>query len=204
MIRKSTLALVILAVAAAWPVFAGDDKIEVTPFVGYRFGGQFENFSTGQTYTLNSSESYGFTVDVPTSDETKVEVLLSRQPSELDVDGLLGADKITVDMTYYHVGALYQPSDNEKMQPFVGVTLGATHMKPHYPDTSSTTNFSINFTGGVKFHFSEHVGVRLDGRLLATFTSGNAAVFCGSGCSFGFSGSAIWQMEGTAGLILAF
>ena len=204
MIRKSVLALVILALAAAWPAFAGDDKIEVTPFYGYRFGGQFENYNTGEKYTLSSSASYGFTVDVPTSDETKVEVLYSRQATDLDVNGLNGKEQITVDMTYYHVGALYQPSDDEKVQPFVGFTIGATHMKPHTPDTSSETAFSFNITGGVKFHFSERIGIRLDGRLLGTIVNGSGAVFCGGGCSFGFAGSGIWQGEATAGLIVAF
>ena len=198
------MVLTILAIGLSSPVFAGDDKIELTPFVGYRFGGGFENYYTGTKYSLDSAESYGFTFDFPTSDETKVELMFSRQPTDLDVDGFNNTDKITVDMTYYHVGAIYQPSDDEKVQPFVGVTIGATHMKPHYPDTSSETNFSMNFTGGVKFHFSEHVGIRLDGRILATFVNGNAAIFCGGGCSFGYAGNAIWQGEATAGLILAF
>ena len=204
MVRRLILALVVLAVAFSWPVFAGDDKIEFTPFIGYRFGGDFENYSTGQKYSLDSAESYGFTLDFPTSDETKVELMFSRQPTDLKVDGYLGTERITVDMTYYHVGALYQPSDDEKLQPFVGVTIGATHMKPHVPDTSSETKFSINFTGGVKFHFSEHIGVRLDGRILATIVNGSGGIFCAGGCVFAVGGNALWQGEATAGLIIAF
>ncbi len=205
MIRKSIFALTVLALAVSWPAVAGDDKIELTPFIGYRFGGEFENYFTGDEYNVSSAESYGATFDYPTSDETKVEVLFSRQPTELRTGGNFGTDAISLDMTYYHVGALYQPSDNEKVQPFVGGTLGATHMKPHFPDTSSETSFSLSFTGGVKLNFSEHIGIRLDGRLYATFVNSNSAIFCGGGgCTFGFGGNAIWQGEATAGLIIAF
>jgi len=205
MIRRSILALSILAIALSGPVMAGDDKIEITPFIGYRFGGEFSNYNTRQDYSLASAQSYGFSFNYPTSDETKIEVLASRQPTDLKTSGDFGTDRISVDLTYYQVGAIYQPSDNEKVQPFVGATLGATHIKPDYPDTSSETEFSMTFTGGVKLHFNDHLGIRLDGRLFATFVNTNSAIFCGGGgCSFGFGGNALWQGEATAGLIIAF
>lgn len=205
MIHRSILALAVLVISVCGPLLAGDEKIELTPFIGYRFGGEFENYSTRQEYSLASAESYGFTFDFPTSDETKIELLVSRQPTDIKTSGDLGTQRISVDMTYYQVGALYQPSDDEKVQPFVGATIGATHMKPDYPDTNSETEFSMTFVGGVKLHLSEHIGIRLDGRLFATFVNTNSAIFCGGGgCTFGFGGNALWQGEATAGLIIAF
>ena len=79
MIRKSILALAVLMISVCGPLLAGDEKIELTPFIGYRFGGEFENYYTGQEYSVSSAESYGFTFDFPTSDETKIELLVSRQ-----------------------------------------------------------------------------------------------------------------------------
>ena len=56
---------------------------------------------------------------------------------------------------------------------------------------------------GVKVMPSERVGLRLQIRAWGTFVDSGAAIGCGTGgCAFGFSGSALWQGEATAGLIL--
>jgi hypothetical protein len=39
MILKATLALAILALGNSWPASAGDERKEITPFIGHRFGG---------------------------------------------------------------------------------------------------------------------------------------------------------------------
>ena len=209
MLRKSTVIFALLALAASWPAWAGDDKKEVTPFIGYRFGGNFENFTTGQNYDVDSSESYGLTFDFPVDDEVKLELLYSRQDTEIETSGYLGAERVPIDLEYYHVGAVYQPGLDDRLQPFVGGTLGATYMNPRGENLGSETRFSLSIGGGAKLFFSDHVGLRLEGRFYATFVNGGGSVFCsggsgGGGCSFGFSGNALWQAEGNLGLIIGF
>ncbi len=39
-------------------------KVDITPFIGFRAGGSFENFETGNSLRLDDSGSYGLTIDV--------------------------------------------------------------------------------------------------------------------------------------------
>ncbi len=50
-----------------------------------------------------------------------------------------------------------------------------------------------------------HIGVRLDGRIYSTFVSSSSAIACGPvGCVLAFSGSVLWQVEATVGLVIRF
>jgi hypothetical protein len=58
--------------------------------------------------------------------------------------------------------------------------------------------------GGLLYHVSDRVGIRLEARGWYTFTESGAAVFCSGGCVVAFSGSGFGQVELTTGLQLSF
>jgi hypothetical protein len=203
--QRLAAVLALVLVLTAIPAAAGDDRRELTPFIGYRFGGEFHNVFTGQQYEVNSSEVWGISFDFPVGEVAKIEVLYSRQDTEIKTNGFLGAQQLPIDLEYWHVGGLFQPGDDEDLQPFVVFTIGGTHVAPESTDFSSETRFSFSFGGGGKFFFGEHIGLRLEGRIYGTVVDGGGAAFCGTGgCSFGFSGNVLWQAEASLGVIFAF
>jgi opacity protein-like surface antigen len=184
----------------------GQEATELTPFLGLRFGGGFESLSTGDSFDVGGSASYGLIFDRPLSKETTFEFVWSLQDTELDGSG---ADtdvpsRIPLDVHYFHFGATYSPGEPRKRRGFAVMTAGATYFDPG-GDFGSETRFSVAAGGGAKFKLSERLRLRVEGRGYLTFVDGSAAVFCtgggaGGGCAFSFVGDAFVQGEINVGL----
>jgi hypothetical protein len=88
-----------------------------------------------------------------------------------------------------------------------GGTLGATIFSADDAGHSyEEWRFSMILEAGVKFRVHQHFGLRLRGRMLATFLTDDSAMFCGNnvGCAFVYSGTAVLQGEVGGGAYLAF
>jgi hypothetical protein len=199
-----------LLVALFPPPTAAGEKVEVIPFLGYRFGGSLTAAQTGESYNLDSSASYGLVVDIPLGDGTSMlELLWSRQDTEVRTGSIFEeADRFGLLIDSYQVGVVHE-LDDQQVRPFVTASLGATRFAVDRGSVSDSTVFSFTAGGGAKILFGEHVGIRLDGRLYAPFVSGSAGVVCGGGggggsCFLSFNGTVLWQIEATAGLIVVF
>ena len=62
-----------LLILSLVPAFAGAQQsaVEVTPFVGYRFGGTFENEEETARYELEDSASFGLLVNLSHDSNTQ-------------------------------------------------------------------------------------------------------------------------------------
>jgi hypothetical protein len=187
---------------------AAETKYELTPFVGYRAGGEFEDFLLGTDLEINQSSSYGLILDIPLGGGSQLEILWSRQSTELDAGGpLVSQPLFDIDIDYLHVGGVYNWGyEEDKIRPFLLGTLGVTILSPEPSSLDSETNFSAGFGGGVKVFASDHIGFRFEGRGYLTFLdSTGSGVFCGpSGCLVAVSSDVLGQFEGRAGLIITF
>jgi len=210
MFRRLLPALAVLI--AVLPATAlAQEAPELTPFLGFRFGGSVESLSSGESFNVSESASYGLVFDYPLSRETTVEFLWSLQDTEVDgsrADGS-GPSRFPLDIHYFHVGATYSPGEPRKKRGFVVITVGATHFNPEEGGFGSETRFSVAAGGGVKLKLSERLGLRIEGRGYLTFVNGSSAVFCtgggaGGGCAFSFAGDAFVQGEIDVGLSIAF
>ena len=180
-------------------------NFEVTPFAGYRFGGDFQDSGTGFGLDINDSESYGVVLGINTSPETQIEFMYSHQPTEIKPTGTFSPTSLTdLDMDYYHLGGSYIWNPKRDLRPFIQASLGATHLNPDRAGLGSETRFSFGFGGGVKYFITKHIGLRLDGRALATVLNSNSAIFCSGGCTVRVQGSTLWQFEAGLGVIFAF
>jgi hypothetical protein len=182
------------------------DILEITPFYGYRFGGEFEDADTGVEYDIRDSPCWGGILDVRWSKVTQLEFYYSRQETELKSDDdLFGSTKLfDLDVDYYHVGGTVIIPYGQ-WQPFVAATLGATHLAPDAPDTDSLTEFSLGLGGGVRFFPTEHLGLYLAGRGFLTFMEGDVAFRSKSGAAtVVIHSDGFWQFELQAGLVFAF
>jgi hypothetical protein len=185
------------------PSFASAQVLEVTPFVGYRFGGDLYEVSTGAALDIDGASTLGGTVDISVGTGTFVSVLYSHQGTRLDVtDAWTGAVRdVTLAIDHWHVGAT-QELDDGRVRPIIFGSAGLTRFGSA---GDAETRFSLAAGGGVKVMPSRRVGVRFDGRVYAVFVDGRSGGVCSSGtCLINFNVSMAWQAEFTAGVVLAF
>ena len=200
-------AMALLAAFLPLPAIGGD--LEITPFAGYTWGGQFSDSVTGNTLKVDETANYGVMVDVKQDEQAQIELYFSRQATQLKADrGLFtGNPLFDLDIEYYHIGGTYSPDSDDfgKAKPFVVGTLGATHMVPQGPGLDALTKFSLSLGGGVKLYATDRVGLRLEGRWFGTLFNGSGSAFCTSGtCAIHVQGDLFSQFVANAGLIIAF
>lgn len=205
--RRTLFALALAALAA--PALAdGAYRFELTPQVQYRFGGTLsgeDSAISSVDLDVNDGEGFGVTFDIPLSRSLQLELLASRQATELRFDeGLFGgtADVADIDITYLHAGILFQ-GGNRDVSPFFVASAGATRLDPDVPGADSETRFSVSLGGGVKVFFNEHVGMRFEGRGFWTAVGDNNNQCDRYSCWDDYNDNDLTQGVASAGLIVA-
>ena len=139
----------------------------------------------------------------------QLELIANRQDTELGFDeGLFGGTIDVADMTiaYYHVGMLFQTTDNDVV-PFFVASAGVIRLDPDVPGADSEERFSMSLGGGVKVLFNEHFGLRFEGRgyftLIDDYDSGCYDDDYCCDCGYYDSGTSLSQGEASVGMIFA-
>ena len=184
---------------------AAAQKVEITPFVGYQFGGWFtDHYDDRGTFDeVQDSETFGLILDFSINRRAQIEVLYESQETELEA-GLFHdrSPRVDLDLEYFHVGFLWQWLPSDEVRPFVVGSLGVANLE--LAGGRDQTQFSTSVGGGVKLFFNDRVGARFEGRLYNALIDDDDA-FCHSDACFGFyDTSLLFQFELKAGLILAF
>ncbi len=204
--RRLLLMVLLVPPAATADVLRG---IELTPFVGYRLGGEFErpDGGTGPGLELDEASAWGLVVNWPSVDNTEWEIYLSRQSTRLEPDGEVPSGTPLpgdLDVTYLQVGGTYW-FEGERARPYIVATLGASRFAPDDSALDAETFFAFGIGGGYKLAPTSRIGARLEGRLFGSVIDSDESIFCSSsavasGCLIAVSGSMLWQWEVTAGL----
>ncbi len=166
--------IVLTLVLVLSPLAAGAQSIELTPTFGYRWGGELSASSNelfDRDMDVENGSSYGLSLGILVGRHSQIELFASRQETRFGEERLFAppADGIDVDVTYYHVGYLYQWTPG-RVNPYVTASLGVTSLDPDVPGLSSEEKVSFSLGGGLKVMASRHVGFRLDGRFFWTDT----------------------------------
>lgn len=206
--RRLAFALA-LALAAA-PALAQDSyRFELTPQAQFRWGGELagENSAISDfDLDVNEGEAFGLTFDIPLSSNIQLELLASRQSTDLRFDeGIFGDDATVadIDIAYYHVGVLFQGGSREVV-PFFVASAGATNLDPDVPGASSETRFSLSLGGGVKVFFTDNIGMRFEGRGFWTAIDSDGDSDCRHRCDWDDYGyDDLNQGTASVGLIFA-
>jgi hypothetical protein len=205
-IRSAALRLVVLvACLQASTAIASAQGLEVTPFGGYRFGGDFFELLTQQRLDLDGAPAFGVAVDVPTPTGVQFEALFTHQDAHVTVPDYPFGTPVRWNMTveHYQAGGL-QEFDGGRVRPFLTGMLGLTR---YAANGDNEVRFSLGAGGGVKLFPWDHVGLRLNSQVFATFVDADAGAFaCGpvGTCLVAFHADVLWQMEFTAGLVVKF
>jgi hypothetical protein len=183
---------------------ASQQRAEIAPFGGYRFGGDFFEQVTNQPVDVDGAPVVGAVFNVPLHDGLYVEGLFSHQQARFTVPALAGRPSTRWRMTVQHfqAGGL-QEFGYGRARPFLTGLLGLTH---YAAAGDHEVRFTVGAGGGVKLLPTSPIGVRLDGRLFATFASAEGrAIACSPGiCLFAFDADILWGAEFTAGLLIRF
>ena len=151
-------------------------RVEVTPSVGYRWGGAItlQGDRANDKVDFDGAVSWGATVDVTLHDNIQAEFLYSRQEdTALTLFGRRGqvTDLGNAAIDVYHGGVVFVLLDPEnRIRPFFVLTAGATSISPEEGDR--VTRFAGGGRGrseGV-FH-RQHRAARRAARLYGPFRS---------------------------------
>lgn len=205
----SLLIPVILCLATTAAAQERPPQFELTPIVGYRIGGDFEDAETGADFDLDDSNAFGLVLNIHAKPEGQWEILYAHQSTEVDTDAsIANVPSIDLDVQYLQLGGTYL-FDGNTVQPFIALTLGVTNFDPQFADLDSENYFSASFGAGIKLNPTGRLGVRLEGRVYSTFLESDSKIFCSSNfgvgeCLIEASGTTLNQWEARAGLIIRF
>ena len=203
--RHTTGALLALA-ATVFLAIAPARAVELTPMVGYQWGGTLQ-YPNGDVH-INAAMSYGGAIGATVEPGTFVEVGYMYQGSKL-----IGRPRTGPDITFLDLGTHYLQLSGirylreSRATPYVIGGLGMTVFDPHssqYGDFDSQTMFSMSLGGGLHVDMGSRVALRLQSRLLIpiNFASGGLYFGTGGGGVSVSGGTALPQGDATLGLAL--
>jgi hypothetical protein len=196
-------ALLLVALCAPLPGASADaGEIELQPFFGLQYGGGYIS-AAGVPHSFDESLDYGATLDIALAPSWKLELLFSRQETELEPP--TGGPRFPQVVERYMVG-IQEEHETDGPFAFFGVALlGATRLVPGLSGIDSELRFAAGLGLGTKVPARSRFALRLEARGFYTVVDSGGAVFCTNGnCLFRFSGSGIWQGDVTAGVVLRF
>jgi hypothetical protein len=185
-------------------------RAELTPYIGYRIGGQFDLENpppdTNSSADLQDGSDWGVDLGIYRDRNSFYEILYSHQSTGLDTSdpALKGVD---VAVEYLQAGGTLLFTDNEHYVPYLSLTIGATRFDAG-GSYGSETKFSGSLGGGVRFPFGGHFAATLGARAYYTVVNSDTQFFCtGSGsvnCLVRTSGSGFFQGEALLGFTAVF
>jgi hypothetical protein len=139
------------------------------------------------------------------------EVSYTWLPTQLDFSDFEGGPErrlMGLDVHYFDAGIQGEFLVGQ-VRPFAELLLGATLFHPHSSLFGDEVRFNTIFGGGVKLFPVPNFGIRLQARLITSFTDVGSGIFCGVGtaggaCVAGTTGGGIVQAELSGGVFAAF
>lgn len=196
-LRASLLAASALLTVA--PIHLHAEGVEVSPFYGYRFGGDFEDAATGDSYQIQSAPTYGIMLDLPFgTNGVRTELLWCRQNTDIQFPGADGPGLIDLTIDSWEIGAIADEKKDDFVE-YISAHVGLTHMSAG--GYGSDTRVNLSAAVGAKFFLKPNVALKAELRGICTFVDGDATFISIDGATLiQFTGSTMWQGQVTVGL----
>jgi hypothetical protein len=184
-------------------------RFEVTPFVGYRTGDDFDvedPDGVESSADVDDAASFGLGFGIYRDRTSFYEFLYSRKEGDLDFKVATAPD---ADLTteYYHFGGTLLFPDDGYVVPWLSLTVGATRLAASGP-YDSETRFSTSLGGGLRLPFTDNLSANLGVRGYLTLLDSESDIFCiGNGdlnCAIRSTGSTYVEFEASLGLSVVF
>ena len=199
---KNKIILSLLFVFIAF--YSNAQKIEITPQYGYQIGAKYSYY--GGYLKLTDSDQYGLTVGAPISDNVQLEFMWAQQNATVRIkDPLYGypreTDVTDIKVNHYQIGVNHIFGYGDAV-PFFGMSAGWSTFNPDDRQYNSSTKFELGISGGLKYFFTNNLGIRLQTQLLMPIDWGGV-YFSNSGSGVSVGGT-ILQLNFSGGFIFAF
>ncbi len=193
------LSIIVLIILFSVEAYA--QKIEITPQYGYQIGSKYNYY--GGYLKFHGSDQYGLTFGVNASDDITVEFMWAQQNSKVSIqDGIYfprEEDITDLQANHYQLGAIHMFGYSDA-RPFAGLSAGWSTWNPEDEFFDSHTTFTLGITGGLKYFFTDRIGIRLQSQLLMPVNWGG--FYVGSGGGGVTVGGSVLQLNFSAGLII--
>jgi outer membrane protein W len=182
---------------------------EVTPFVGARTTGEFDDIVTPliREVEIDGGTSFGLTFGLELTDNWQIELLYSTQTSDFTASPAKGPvlSLGDIDTTVIHVGGLYQFRDSsDELRPFFSFGLGGTIFDPE-EFNEDDTKLSMSLGGGLKYMFNDRFGLRFQGRFISSEINDEDELYCDPfACYVVEDSNFLYQFEVAVGLAIRF
>ena len=184
-----------------------DNMFELTPFLGYRYGGTIFADQTAifnQDVSVGSHLNYGVNFGIPIVNGWKVELSVDRQDTHFTEGGgslFTPSGNIAGFHVTYYQGALVIPfAVSRNATPYFSVGAGVANLDPDINGVSADTRFAASAGIGVKVPINRNAGFRLEER--GFFTSLGSDTGCRS-CYYSYNHD-LYQGETNFGVYLKF
>lgn len=209
LILVSLLSLVFGSAAATDAVAQSPGRVELTPWLGYGYGGTFEDEDAGVSIELDDASGYGVIGNLAASGNTQWEAIYARQSTAADTAGIEGlAASTDIDVDYLQLGGTYL-GPGELARPYLAATIGGTRFAPQAGGLDSDTYLSFSLGAGLSVSPDTRLGLRLEVRAFGTLVESDSQLFCVSapeiaGCAIRLDGRVLWQLHTFAGIVFRF
>ena len=178
---------------------------EITPFAGYRLGGNFSDNDNDETVKIEDAKNWGLIIGLDEGPTTQYEFLFSHQSSRLNGSAdPANPRNFDLDTNYFHIGGTRFWRE-ENVIPFISGGLGLSYMSPGLSGIDSETRLSLSLGGGFKWYPADQLGLRFEVRGYGTLADGGGSLFCDHGqCVLSISGGMLVQYEANLGVIVKF
>jgi len=204
---RQLVVLVILLSPAV--LVAQDARLELTPTLGYMWGGQIQIEDRAFTHTtydtnVDAAGAFGLVFGIPMAPRTWLELTVDREETRLkDSQGLFGEEPagiippddssiLDASVTYFQVGGQWELTTGPTRW-FLTGSAGVAHFNFAVP-LPDDTRLAISGGGGLKMDLTDRLGLRFGARVYWTDTDeGTARVQqfqhqdCGATCSYVYS-----------------
>lgn len=183
--RQYPMMILLGAAAALAPETARAQVLEITPYYGYRLGGEFSDvYNTGvDNIEVKDGDVWGIILTINLTPAAQLEMQYSQQSTTLQGSGFVfdpaGADLGDLNVENWLFGATYtggRPKDPARG--FIGASLGVTNFEPETANFSGDAYFAFGLYGGVKVALGKHAGLRLQGQWVSTWVGSSSDVIC--------------------------
>jgi hypothetical protein len=185
-----------------------EQRVEITPFGGYRFGWGVSDVGGIPVVDDDGGVSFGAIVDVPLGrayDDLLLEAVFSREQARVRIQppGFFSTrTTASVEVDHLMVGVSRELEESSpRARPFISALVGLTR---YAAADDFEVRFSVGLGFGGKFYPTRHLGFRLDARGYMTIISVGGAGACSGGCTLVFAANPVFQADLTAGVIVAF
>lgn len=176
---------------------------EVTPFVGFMGGGEFEDPADQSDRDLDEGTSFGVIANAAVDAWRHYELVYARQSTEVG-----GAIPTDMDVQYLQIGGIVSNPDARRVIPYFGLTVGAARFSPDEPGLDDETKLAFSAAGGFRMPITDRFGVRLDLRAFVTLLESDGDLFCvsssGLTCRISAKSDTLLQYSASLGVTVGF